>query len=77
MKRMQREYQDFWSPDRRHKAEAMGLTPNEVQTLASIVDEETNDLEEKHIIAGLYYNRLHEGNAPKGLCHNKICLEAV
>lgn len=60
MKRMQREYQDFWSPDRRHKAEAMGLTPNEVQTLASIVDEETNDLEEKHIIAGLYYNRLQK-----------------
>lgn len=58
MKRMQREYQDFWTPDRRQKAEAIGLTPNEVQTLASIVDEETNDTEEKHIIAGLYLNRL-------------------
>ena len=58
MQRMQRERNDFWTPDRRQKAEAIGLTPEEVQTLASIVDEETNDVEEKHIIAGLYLNRL-------------------
>ena len=58
MLRMQREHNDFWTPDRRKKAEAIGLTPDEVQTLASIVDEETNNVEEKHIIAGLYLNRL-------------------
>ena len=58
MKRMQREHDAFWTPERRKKAEALGLTTDEVQTLASIVDEETNDVEEKHIIAGLYLNRL-------------------
>ena len=63
MLRMQREHNDFWTPERRQKAEAMGLTPDEVQTLASIVDEETNDLEEKRIIAGLYYNRLQKDMA--------------
>jgi len=60
MQRMQRERNDFWTPERRQKAEAIGLTPEEVQTLASIVDEETNDTEEKHIIAGLYLNRLRK-----------------
>jgi UPF0755 protein len=58
MERMQKEHDAFWTAERRQKADAMGLTPNEVQTLASIVDEETNDTEEKHIIAGLYLNRL-------------------
>ena len=58
MKRMQHEHDDFWTLERRQKADAMGLTSDEVQTLASIVDEETNDTEEKHIIAGLYLNRL-------------------
>ena len=61
MDRMRREHDDFWTPERRQKADAMGLTTDEVQTLASIVDEETNNLEEKHIIAGLYYNRLQKG----------------
>ncbi len=58
MKRMQKEYKAFWTTERLKKAESLQLSPLEVQTLASIVDEETNDLAEKRIIAGLYYNRL-------------------
>lgn len=61
MRRMQREYQAFWTKERRKKAEAIGLTPVEVAILASIVEEETAATEEYPIIAGLYLNRLRAG----------------
>ncbi len=61
LKRMHSEYQQFWTPERLEKAEAAGLTPLEVATLASIVDEETSKSDEKAAIAGLYLNRLNKG----------------
>ena len=59
--RMQREHDRFWTPERRQKAQAIGLTPEEVATLASIVEEETNNAAEKPVVAGLYLNRLRRG----------------
>ena len=61
LNRMKKEYDAFWSGERKQKADAMKLTPVEVSTLASIVDEETANNAEKPIIAGLYYNRLQRG----------------
>ena len=58
MERMEKEYNKFWNSDRRGKAEAMGMTPIEVATMASIIDEETANNAEKPMIAGMYYNRL-------------------
>lgn len=51
----------FWNDERRSKAEALGLTPAQVATLASIVEEESNSAEERPIIARLYLNRLERG----------------
>ena len=59
--RMVRERNAFWTPARIAKAKAQGLTPNEVMTLASIVDEETIKNDEKPLVAGLYLNRLKRG----------------
>ena len=59
--RMVRERSAFWTPARIAKAKAQGLTPNEVMTLASIVDEETIKNDEKPLVAGLYLNRLKRG----------------
>ncbi|MGN0186309.1 MAG: endolytic transglycosylase MltG [Paludibacteraceae bacterium] len=56
--RMQREYNHFWTDERRAKAAAVQLSPVEVAVLASIIDEETNIASDKPIIAGLYLNRL-------------------
>ena len=61
MQRMQKEHDAFWNEERRHKAEAQGLTPNEVVILASIIDEETANNAEKPTIAGMYLNRLKKG----------------
>lgn len=62
LQRMQREHDSFWQADNRlQRAEALGFSPEEVATLASIVDEETNYGPERARIAGLYINRLHKG----------------
>lgn len=61
LKRMDKESKRFWDDGRREKAEKIDLTPNEVITLASIVDEETNDEGEMPKVAGMYMNRLRDG----------------
>ena len=59
--RMLKEYQRFWNEDRIAKAKALGMTPNEVVALASIVHKETAKVEERPKVAGLYLNRLKNG----------------
>ncbi|MFN7115763.1 MAG: endolytic transglycosylase MltG [Saprospiraceae bacterium] len=62
MKRMIKEHDAFWAKNNRlQKAEALGLTPAEVYTLASIVERETNANSEKPRMAGVYLNRLRIG----------------
>lgn len=67
--RMKKENHNFWSGQREEKARAMKLTPVEVTTLASIIDEETANDGEKPMVAGMYYNRLMLRNAeyPDGM----------
>ncbi len=59
--KMYKEYMTFWNADRMKKAKALNLTPIEVSTLASIVDEETIKNDEKARVAGVYINRLKRG----------------
>ena len=59
--RMYDEYKKFWTPERKDKAEKIGLTPAEVSTMASIVDGEALMDKEMPVIAGLYMNRLKKG----------------
>ncbi len=51
----------FWSKERRSKAASLGLTPSQVATIASIVEEETAKADEKPKVARLYLNRLKKG----------------
>ena len=59
--RMKRENETFWTQNRNQKAKAMGMSHEEVVTLASIVDEETANNGEKPMIAGMYLKRLSIG----------------
>ena len=59
--RIHKEHTRFWNDKRLSQAKALGLTPVEVATLASIVEEETNKNDEKPLVAGLYLNRLKRG----------------
>ncbi|MFT4968565.1 MAG: UPF0755 protein [Chitinophagales bacterium] len=51
----------FWNETRTAKANSLGLTPNEVFVLASIVEKEYKHLDERKRIAGVYVNRLGLG----------------
>lgn len=54
-------WNEVWNEERRSKASALGLTPAQLTRIASIVDEETNALEEKGTVGRLYINRLDKG----------------
>lgn len=58
LERMKDQYDRFWDETRLAKAEKLGLSPIEVAVLASIVDAETEQNDEKATIAGVYLNRL-------------------
>ena len=59
--RMHDYYNEFWTSERKAKAERLGLTPDEVATVASIVEEETSKADERGKVARLYLNRYQQG----------------
>lgn len=58
--RLYKEYRLFWNEERKSKAKKLAMTPTEITTLASIIEEETKNKQEKPIVAGLYINRLRK-----------------
>ena len=61
LRRMHKEYQRFWNEERKQKAGKLGFSPEEVATLASIVQKETAKEDEQPRVAGLYINRIRDG----------------
>ena len=61
IKRMQKEYHDFWNSTRLDKAKKASFSPTDISVIASIVEEETNNTSEHPIVAGVYINRLNKG----------------
>ena len=59
--RMLTEYKRFWNGERLAKAQAIGLTPQEVTVVASIVQKETAKVSERPKVAGVYMNRINNG----------------
>jgi len=52
----------FWNSNNRLQlAQEQGLTPQQVYTIASIVEEETNKNDEKSAVASVYINRMNKG----------------
>lgn len=56
--RMKKEYDRFWNERRQSSADALGLTREEVISLAAIVQKETVKVDERPKVAGVYLNRL-------------------
>lgn len=61
MDRMYKEYNRFWNDSRKDKAKKLNMSADQIITLASIVEEETNKNDEKNRLAGVYINRLVKG----------------
>lgn len=59
--RMLSEHKKFWNTTRLAKAAALNLTPQEVYSIAAIVQKETAKTDERPRVAGVYLNRLRDG----------------
>lgn len=58
VRRLKQEWDRFWTDAMQAQADALGLSRDEVVTLASIVEWEARQREERPRIAGVYLNRL-------------------
>ncbi|MDX1531016.1 MAG: endolytic transglycosylase MltG [Rhodothermales bacterium] len=61
IERLKGEWDRFWTDEMQQQADALGLTREEVLTLAAIVEWEARKREERPRIAGVYLNRLEQG----------------
>ena len=61
LSRMVEQYRRVWTPERRARADSLGLSEREVTTLASIVEKEARVADEMPTIAAVYHNRLEIG----------------
>ena len=59
--RMKKEYDAFWTAERKQKAAITSMSPKEVGIMASIVQSETNKTDEQPTVAGVYVNRIKQG----------------
>ena len=61
VRRIKEQFDEFFDAEMQRKAEALGLSVEDVLNLAAIVEWETGVEEEKARIAGVYLNRLERG----------------
>ncbi|MDL2297357.1 endolytic transglycosylase MltG [Bacteroidales bacterium OttesenSCG-928-B11] len=54
-------YTSFWTDERKNLADNIGISPLDVSTIASIVEEENHKGGEKKMISGVYINRIQKG----------------
>lgn len=82
LERMVEESKKFWSAERKQQAAGLGLSPAQVMILASIVEEETNQNDEKGLVARVYLNRLNinmklQADPTVRFAHNDFAIKRV
>jgi UPF0755 protein len=59
-KRMVANFRAVWKslPPKDPRSDSQGMTPQQIVTLASLIERETPDAEERPLVSGVFYNRL-------------------
>ena len=57
--KMLKSYKNFWTEARIKKANQIGLNPNNIISLAAVVQKESQKVDERPRVAGVYINRLN------------------
>lgn len=60
IRKMSQEQKAFWNGKRQILLDSISLNIEQVVTIASIIEKETNKNDEKPVMAGVYINRLHK-----------------
>jgi UPF0755 protein len=60
------QFKKTWKPEWNEKARALGRTPHEIVTIASLVETESHVEEERPVVASVIYNRIAK-NIPLGI----------
>ncbi|MGH9947661.1 MAG: endolytic transglycosylase MltG, partial [Pyrinomonadaceae bacterium] len=61
IKIMVEQFRKIWKPEWTERAKAIGHTPHEIVTIASLIETETGVTDERPIVASVIYNRLSKG----------------
>ena len=65
------QFRKIWKPEWSEKAKAMGRTPHEIVTIASLIETESKFASERPIVASVIYNRLSKG-IPLGIDQTNV-----
>lgn len=63
IKRMVEQFRKVWKPEWSLKASGLGRTPQEIVTIASLIETESKFDEERGLVASVIYNRIQRGMA--------------
>lgn len=66
IKKMVEQFKRIWKPEWSEKARSLGRTPQEIVTIASLIETESKVDDERPVVASVIYNRLSK-NIPLGL----------
>lgn len=63
IKRMVEQFRRTWKPEWTEKARSLGRTPQEIVTIASLIETESKFDDERGLVASVIYNRIERGMA--------------
>lgn len=77
IKKMLDNFSSKFTPDMKEKANKLGLTVDELITMASVVEREAASKDELGLVAGVFYNRLDDSREPAGFLQSCATVQYI